>query len=48
MTRFVAAQLGVDHYFSIDAARRFLGYTPIIDREKALNAMSTWLRKQAE
>lgn len=48
MTRFVAAQLGVDHYFSIDAARRFLGYSPSIDRRETLAAMSNRLRKQAE
>ena len=28
MTRFVAAQLALDHYFSIDKARRLLGYDP--------------------
>ncbi len=32
LTRFVAAQLGKDHYFSIDAARSLLGYDPTIDR----------------
>jgi nucleoside-diphosphate-sugar epimerase len=32
MTRFVALQLGVDHYFSIDSARRRLGYEPAVDR----------------
>jgi nucleoside-diphosphate-sugar epimerase len=28
MTRFVALELGKDHWFSIDAARRLLGYRP--------------------
>lgn len=28
MTRFIAAELAKDHWFSIDAARRDLGYTP--------------------
>ncbi len=28
MTRFVAAELAKDHWFSIEAARRDLGYTP--------------------
>jgi hypothetical protein len=32
MTRFVAAQLGVDHYFNIAAARTILGYEPIRNR----------------
>lgn len=48
MTRFVAAQLGVDHYFSIDAARKLLGYTPKVDRLQTLALMSPWLRKLAE
>jgi 2-alkyl-3-oxoalkanoate reductase len=48
MTRFVAAQLGVDHYFSIEAARKLLGYNPVVEREKTLALMSPWLRKLAE
>ena len=32
MTRFVAAQLGVDHYFNINSARDRLGYVPIGNR----------------
>jgi hypothetical protein len=34
MTRFVAAQLGVDHYFNITAARTILGYDPMNDRSE--------------
>lgn len=34
MTRFVAAQLGVDHYFDIASARDRLGYQPIPNREE--------------
>ena len=30
MTRFIAAELAKDHWFSLDAARRDLGYTPHI------------------
>jgi len=30
MTRFIAAELAKDHWFSLDAARRDLGYTPRI------------------
>ncbi len=33
MTRFVALQLGVDHYFSIESAKQLLGYKPLQDRE---------------
>ena len=48
MTRFIAAQLGVDHYFSIEAARKHLGYNPSVDRQETLALMSPWLRKLAE
>lgn len=44
MTRFVAAQLALDHYFSIDKARRLLGYDPQLDREVALRECAPWLR----
>jgi 2-alkyl-3-oxoalkanoate reductase len=48
MTRFVAAQLGVDHYFSIDSARKELGYQPISDRQAKFDAMIPWLRTLPE
>lgn len=43
MTRFVALQLGVDHYFSIDAARKDLGYEPQGSRQKHVEALRAWL-----
>jgi hypothetical protein len=36
MTRFVAAQLGVDHYFDISAAKERLGYKPIENRDERI------------
>lgn len=48
MTRFVASQLGVDHFFSIDAAKKILGYQPIANREEKLAAMTPWLRSLVE
>lgn len=45
MTRFVALQLGVDHYFDITAAERFLGYVPLEDREKRLEELAKDLQK---
>jgi len=33
MTRFVAAQLALDHYFSIEKARRLIDYQPAVDRD---------------
>ena len=44
MTRFVAAQLALDHYFSIDKARRLLGYDPQPIREARLRECEPWLR----
>lgn len=43
MTRFVALQLGVDHYFRIDAARKNLGYAPQGDRSARIDALRSWL-----
>ncbi len=40
MTRFVAAQLGVDHYFDITAAKQRLGYLPIQNRQERIAELS--------
>lgn len=47
MTRFVAAQLALDHYFKIDRARQLLGYEPQIDQNTELAACEPWLRRIA-
>lgn len=41
MTRFVAAQLAVDHYFSIEKARRLIGYRPAIDVDQAFRELGS-------
>jgi nucleoside-diphosphate-sugar epimerase len=43
MTRFVALQLGVDHYFDIRAANTLLGYEPQGDRASRIEALRAWL-----
>lgn len=43
MTRFVALQLGVDHYFDISLARERLGYAPAHDRQAKIEEMRRWL-----
>jgi nucleoside-diphosphate-sugar epimerase len=43
MTRFVALQLGVDHYFDITAAKQRLGYVPANDREARLRELEASL-----
>jgi nucleoside-diphosphate-sugar epimerase len=45
MTRFVALQLGVDHYFDIASAKSALGYAPLTQRHKAFDAMTPWIRQ---
>ena len=44
MTRFVAAQLALDHYFCIDRARQLLGYQPQTDTDEKLERCGPWLR----
>jgi nucleoside-diphosphate-sugar epimerase len=43
MTRFVAAQLGVDHYFKIDSARERLSYQPEANRAARVAQLKAWL-----
>lgn len=45
MTRFVALQLGVDHYFDITAAKERLGYAPANDREARLRELEASLSR---
>jgi nucleoside-diphosphate-sugar epimerase len=40
MTRFVAKQLGVDHYFNIESAKMRLGYQPITNRTQLLQQIT--------
>jgi nucleoside-diphosphate-sugar epimerase len=47
MTRFVALQLGLDHYFNIAAARRDLGFNPACNRQETLVQMKPWLKQLA-
>ena len=44
MTRFVAAQLALDHYFNIERARQLLGYHPHLDRTSELQRCRQWLQ----
>ncbi len=47
MTRFVAAQLALDHYFSIDKARNLLGYAPEVDVDAEFQRCRPWLTQLA-
>lgn len=47
MTRFVAAQLALDHYFSIEKAGQLLGYSPTVDVDDEFRRCEPWLRDLA-
>lgn len=47
MTRFVAAQLALDHYFSIDKARKLLDFDPKVDRDAVMQTCRPWLQSFA-
>jgi nucleoside-diphosphate-sugar epimerase len=43
MTRFLVRQLSTTHWFNIDAARRDLGYQPVVSIEEGLRRLRAWL-----
>ena len=43
MTRFLAVQLGTTHWFDISAARRNLGYEPLVSTELGLAKLKVCL-----
>lgn len=45
LTRFMAAELSTDHWFTIDAARRDLGYEPLVSIEAGLARLARWLQE---
>ncbi len=47
MTRFIAAELAKDHWFSLDAARRDLGYVPRISMAAGTAELITSLRAKS-
>jgi len=45
MTRFVADELATAHWFDISAAKKDIGYEPIISTEEGLKRLETWLNE---
>ncbi|HMQ14806.1 MAG TPA: NAD-dependent epimerase/dehydratase family protein [Phycisphaerae bacterium] len=43
MTRFLAEELATAHWFSIEAARRELGYAPAVSIDEGLRRLRDWL-----
>lgn len=46
MTRFVASELALSHWFDISAARRDLGYTPKVSIKEGLCRLEKWLQNK--
>lgn len=46
MTRFVAGELATAHWFNIEAAKRDLGYTPLVSTEEGLRRLADWLARR--
>ena len=47
MTKFVAKELATSHWFDITAAKRDLGYAPIVSIEEGLGRLEEWLKNSA-
>ncbi len=46
MTRFLARELSTAHWFNISAARRDLGYEPLITTDEGIALLAKWLQEQ--
>jgi nucleoside-diphosphate-sugar epimerase len=46
MTRFLAEQLAKSHWFSIDKARRDLGYEPRVSTAEGMDRLIRWLENR--
>jgi nucleoside-diphosphate-sugar epimerase len=44
MTRFVARQLSTSHWYDLTAAKRDLGYQPLVSVDEGLSRLQDWLR----
>ena len=44
MTRFVARELSTAHWFNIAAAKRDLGYKPLVSMDEGLRRLKKWLK----
>ncbi|MCI0331810.1 MAG: NAD-dependent epimerase/dehydratase family protein [Planctomycetes bacterium] len=46
MTRFLAAQLAISHWFDMSAARRDFGYQPRVSTAQGMRRLGEWLRRE--
>ena len=45
MTRFLASQLAMSHWFDVAAARRDIGYEPRVSTAEGMRRLGQWLRR---
>ena len=48
LTAFSASQLGTSHYFDISAAKKDLGYRPVVDLDAAMDEAAAWVREKID
>jgi nucleoside-diphosphate-sugar epimerase len=46
MTRFVARELATSHWFNIEAAKRDLGYQPLVSMQEGLRRLAAWIEQR--
>ncbi|MEX2093649.1 MAG: 3-beta hydroxysteroid dehydrogenase, partial [Pirellulales bacterium] len=46
MTRFLASQLAMSHWFDVTAARRDFGFEPRVSTDEGMRRLGEWLRGQ--
>ncbi|MGD9008503.1 MAG: NAD-dependent epimerase/dehydratase family protein [Desulfobacteraceae bacterium] len=46
MTRFVARELATSHWFNIAAAKRDLGYKPLVSTQEGLRRLAAWIERR--
>ncbi len=46
MTRFVARELATSHWFNIAAAKRDLGYQPLVSTQEGLRRLTVWIGRR--
>jgi nucleoside-diphosphate-sugar epimerase len=47
MTRFLASQLAMSHWYDISSARRDFGYEPQVSTALGMQRLASWLREPA-
>jgi nucleoside-diphosphate-sugar epimerase len=48
ITKFVAKELATSHWFDITAAKRDLGYEPVVSTEEGLRRLEAWLKNERQ